>query len=61
MGLSIGIVTDLLLISLLEEIFIDHIYFNQYNLRTVNCEYQLWYSVSSKVNFAEGSGFQQSY
>ena len=57
MGLSIGIVTDLLLISLLEEIFIDHNLFNQHNfLSAVNCEYQLWYSVSSKVNFAEGSG-----
>jgi hypothetical protein len=57
MGLSIGIVTDLLLISHSEEIFIDHNLLNQHNfLCAVNCEYQLWYSVSSKVNFAEGSG-----
>jgi len=61
MGLSIGIVTDLLLISYSEEFLLIIIFLINIILSAVNCEYQLWYSVSSKVNFAEGSGFQQSY
>ncbi len=56
MGLSIGIVTDLLLISHSEEFLLIIIFLINIILSAVNCEYQLWYSVSSKVNFAEGSG-----
>ena len=56
MGLSIGIVTDLLLISYSEEFLLIIIFLINIILSAVNCEYQLWYSVSSKVNFAEGSG-----